>query len=262
MHSELARLSWASLSQLVPPYRTAVILVTSDPDHTPLGTILHGEGPSGLGVLGSVALALRWCPWLLPVITFPPDEERLEPLVEMISELRDRVAITQHASVARTGAIAAIIDAAARRPAPGPDTMSRYTATRVGAPDLLEPLTEQFSRALEGTSESSRSVATYSRMFARYGRYTARDWRALAKLAHDLSARPFRPWPVCKSSDPYAMADMRALMASRTANLHARYLLGMSLTTAGERLGWEWVFEQALRRGGYVGSPKARRSSN
>jgi hypothetical protein len=140
--------------------------------------------------------------------------------------------------------------------------MSRYAAARLGAPDLLEPLTEQFSRALEGTSEASRSVATYSRMFARYGRYTARDWRALARLAHDLCVRLFRPWPVSKSSDLVANADMRALMANRTANLHARYLLGMSLTTAGERLGWEWVFEQALRRGGYVGFPKSLRSSH
>src|SRR5437016_3443572 len=92
-HSEFVQFRQGGLSQLAPPYRTVAVWVQAAATSTPLGTIVHGCGPSALAVLGSVALAVRSCPWLVPVITLPPDEERLQPLVEVVGELRNRVAI-------------------------------------------------------------------------------------------------------------------------------------------------------------------------
>jgi hypothetical protein len=239
-HAELPWPPWVVLSRIAPPYGVISGWDSRDAGTSPLGTLIHADGPSALGALGAVALALRECPWLLPVVTLPPEEEPFEPLVHLVSELSDRVAIVHRPAVVRLEADA-VVAAVHRRPPAGTDTMSRYVAARLGAPELFEPLHEQFGIALGDAESACRSVATYSRLFARYGRYTARDWRALARLARDVTA-----------TESWAR-DAPTL--DRTVNRHARFLLGMSYRTAHELLGWEWVLEQAIRRAGYSSSP-------
>ncbi len=247
----LSRYLPVGLSQLVPPYERMRPWSATRADCVPLGTIVHGSGPSALAIVGALAIALRSCPWLVPVVSLPSSEEPLEPLVQIVPELRDRVAVT-HRGALPGGTVVAIVGAVRRRLPPEPLTMGRYCAVRCRYADLLEPLTEQFSHALGTAPATSRSVATYSRLFARHGRYTAHDWRALARLAYVICL-PTRSR--FERDDLEAICeDSSASVAGRTANRHARHFLAMSLAAARMRLGWEWILEHALRRGGYVSS--------
>lgn len=256
---ELAPFRLSELYRLAPPYDAFAAWTQNDADRAPLGTIVHASGPSALAALGSVVLALRSCPWLVPVVTLPPDERQLEPLVELVVELRGRVAVVQPAATARVGTPAALIGAATRRPLPRPEVLSSYVTARLSAPDLQEPLTEQFCQAFESSTVPCRSVATYSRLFARHGPYTARDWRALARLVHDHCVRQSGAWRKADGWLQRRAADTTPVTLNRTAEHYARHLLGMSLRAAGERVGWEWVLEYAIRRAGYVPTVKAPR---
>lgn len=250
---------YSQLAQLAPPYAKMEIWVPARAEWAPLGTIVYSSGSSALAVVGSVAIALRSCPWLIPVITLPSPEERFEPLVQIVGELQGRVAIA-HQTLSTETTLVAMVDAVRRRGPPRPETMSHYCASRSSAPELLEPLTEQFAQALGTSSVRSRSVATYSRLFAHHGPYTAHDWRSLARLAHDLCALPPRLGP---SPDglTWRTTDSNATIRNRTANRHARRFLAMSFAAAGQRLGWECVLEYALRRGGYVSSSDSSTAS-
>jgi hypothetical protein len=249
---ESAAFRLAGLYRLAPPYNALGVWNQNGADCAPLGTIVHASGPSALAVLGSVTLSLRLYPWLVPIVTFPPDEGQLEPLIELVGELRGRAAVLQPGAAARMGTAPALIVAATRRPPPPPEVLSAYATSRVTAVDLHEPLAEQFRLAFEDSLVPSRSVATYSRLFARHGPFTARDWRALARLTHDQCVRQSGAWPKAKEWMQGGTTDTMPLTLNRTAEHYARHLLGMSLRAAGERLGWEWVLEYAIRRAGYI----------
>jgi hypothetical protein len=109
---------------------------------------------------------------------------------------------------------------------------------RIGVPAYYSLYFAQFEQALAGAPASRAfSLATASRRFARLGRYTARDWRALASLTAELCA-------VTSTADPRVVR--------RLHGGHIRKYLDVPMTTAATLLGWEWVLEQALRVGGYV----------
>ena len=104
---------------------------------------------------------------------------------------------------------------------------------RAGSPDAC-------GRA---SSKSGLSVASYSRLFALYGPYTARDWRAVGRLALHAVLGP------CAEEQPPAALPLR------TATEYAKKYLAMSCHALAGWLGWEWVLEAALRTGGYVRAP-------
>ena len=84
------------------------------------------------------------------------------------------------------------------------------------------------------------SVASYSRLFSQYGEYTARDWRALARLC------------VHAQAGTVGHHHLRAPLPLRAALGYARKYLGIRYHVLAERVGWEWVLEGALRTAGYV----------
>lgn len=240
------------LWMLGPPYDHVNAWPPKQIDATPLGTILCGTGPNALATLGAVTVALRSCPWLTPAIVLPAGEDGLAPLIPVVCVLHDRIAVAHQLTTHSREHRLSLLEAIRRRPAPQAGTMSRYCATRSNSPGLLEPLTEQFAKAL-GATALARSVATYSRLFARHGSYTAHDWRSIAQLVHDLCA-PDEQLGLFSDQDPDHDADSGVIMRSRTANRHARRYLSMSIHAAGTRLGWEWILERALRRGAYIPS--------
>ena len=97
-----------------------------------------------------------------------------------------------------------------------------------------------------GCSGNFELAIGYSRLFAQYGRYTARDWRALGRLAaHAASGR-------------LGERRMYAPISLRTVCEYARKYLGVPYHFLAERVGWEWVLEAALRTARYV-APERRR---
>lgn len=86
-------------------------------------------------------------------------------------------------------------------------------------------------------------MASYSRVFSRFGKLHAHDWRALHRLVLYLCHRG-RSGAQRPSSDPPIPA--------RAAARYAHHYLDMPLDRALANAGWEWALEQALRVAGYV----------
>jgi len=74
-------------------------------------------------------------------------------------------------------------------------------------------------------------------VFALYGRLTARDWRAIARLAVDEASNGQAILP---------RLPFRSLME------YVRRYVRPTARTVADRVGWEWVMESALRSAGYV----------
>jgi hypothetical protein len=235
------------LAVLTPPYNIAKRLDAfgARSPTLPLGVIVHGTGRTALGVLGALTVVVRSCPWVVPCLTLPSGEELLEPLLDLVFEMRHRIAVTRHRISGRSSVLAYVLAAVRQRTLPPSDVLAEYVSRRLHVPELGPALAEQFDQALAGGSNSAvRSVSTYSRLFARYGQYTARDWRAIARLAWHLGLRA-RRW----SGEPEASP---ATLQNRAARRYARKFLSMPYSQAAQWLGWEWILERALRTGGYV----------
>jgi hypothetical protein len=204
----------------------------------PLGTVVDGRGPNPLEVLAELTTAVYRWPWVVPCISLQPDQGAVEPLLTLVSELRG------HLAVVTTGVSAVvdwslILDAVRKRAPPNAGLLVDSVRCRVDDFDFLQGLTAQFSQAFGGPKAlNSFSVSTYSRLFARFGPYTARDWRAVARLCFHCAVAGFR--------------EPRPFLPLRILNRYARKYLRISSRTLAEHVGWEWVIEGALRIGGYV----------
>lgn len=154
-----------------------------------------------------------------------------------MSTLDERVACVIMDLSGNAPASADLIRAIRDRSRPSATVMARYISSRIDAPDIVSALEHQFSGALTGArAPTDRSVASYSRFFHRFGSLTAKDWRALARLAVSLG----RP-----------SAHTTALDYSQSSRYCRRYLR-TDITAASALLGWERVFEQGLVQAGYT----------
>jgi len=228
---------------LSPPYETAVPLqdFTAAEKSLLLGSVVYGTDQSILGRLGQLAVAVTRDPWVIPCLLLPPGEDVHGWLRDLVPMLGTRMAIVRVSSTTALASVGQIIDAVQRRPKPTASDLSTYVSMRLASPDLGSLLTPQFQEALGGESASSaHSLATYSRQFRKYGVLTARDWRAIARLAI-LLRRPSRlEGPGGRYRDPLSFAQ------GKTLHRHIRKYLGMSLSRARQLLGWEWIIERAL----------------
>jgi hypothetical protein len=232
------------LRALAPPYtRTIPVRSVDEGRSLPLGTVVVGFGHHTLEVLVTLTQLTHTCPWAVPCVISAPTHEPLEPLLELLSELRDRlVVVTRDERRPRPDDVAAILRGVSHRPPPTATTLARWVAQRLNDPNLEDPLQSQFAMAMHRTTTSTTpSVATYSRLFRRYGLYTARDWRAIARLCRHVQAGGL------------GSEDRRGVRLSmRTVMRYANKYLRVSHHTLPQRLGWEWVLEAALRVAGYV----------
>lgn len=247
---DLATLRLASLAQLSPPYDAVRPCVSVQGGAAPFGTIVHVSGSSALAVIGGATLAVRSCPWVVPVLTLPRPEEALEPYVSFVPELRDRMGMAISSDVARCGS-AAVVKSARQRPRPGATALVGYVTQRTQASGLSELLLEQFGIALKESPGHTRSLATYSRTFARFGAFTAHHWRNLAALVVEHCAAQ----AACAGCGGPAVEQRERFggsLAFRVADRYARAYLGLSFIDSLARVGWEWIVETALRRAGYL----------
>ena len=230
---------------LAPPYRTATVLRSGDGARLPLGSIALTTGDAILSCLAQLTALSHRAPWTVPCLALPVERESLKPQVLLVTELRDRLVIVRPSSGRGNGAadVTKVVAAVRRRPSPTPTMLARWVARRLSIREVEAPLRHQFEQGLCGAAaDDARSVASYSRLFSRYGCYTARDWRALARLCGHVVSR----------INGDGAGEGQGHLPFRTASQYTSRYLGVRYHVTGERLGWEWVLEAALRRAGYV----------
>jgi hypothetical protein len=223
---------------ICPPYR----ITQSLNDHLASslscpGAILLDRADNPLAGLGRLTLHIQRRPWLVPCLAVPPGEGPLDPLLHLVSELRNRLAVVHLQESSSPIPASAVLTAVRNRPAPDADVLAGWVGYRLKSRELGTALSAQFREALGGPSASTfGSAATFSRLFARYGPLTARDWRAVARLAVD------RAWTDQATAPRLPFRTLLAYLK--------KYVRPKSRTI--DRVGWEWVMESALRSGHYV----------
>src|SRR2546430_17727568 len=101
----------------------------------------------------------------------------------LVTELRDRLVVVHRAASRVVDDWAHLVQCVRRRAVPTAAELARWVARRLRQREVEVPLRHQFEEALHGTpADAGLSVASYSRLFAQYGRYTARDWRGPGPL--------------------------------------------------------------------------------
>jgi hypothetical protein len=239
--SEVGHPLRSELVALAPPYRTCGSIPSLERGESlPLGSVVLGSGDATIAVLAELTALSYRSPWAIPCLAVPAREEILQPLLMLVTELRDRLVLVAR-GVPHAEDAAHVVACVRRRPAPRPAALARWVARRLRSRELEVPVRSQFEEGLGyQPTTSGLSVASYSRLFALYGQYTARDWRAVGRLAlHAVLGQ-------CAGEQPSAALPLR------TATEYAKKYLGMSCHALAERLGWEWVLEAALRTAGYV----------
>ncbi len=228
---------------LQPPYQTFKSISFGVNRHRtiPLATVALASAGTVLQSLCGLDQLVRRYHWIIPTITVSDDADAVAYIAQLIPLLKDRLVVVQVPSRIHQTCEGVVLRAVRRRMPPSPQSMASYAARRVGSRELGDILREQFAVAVQGDSKCvSRSVATCSRVFSRFGPLTARDWRAVARLAQTLGGYGGM------------LSQCNSSISSKTAVRHTHRYLGLSWTMAKERLGWEWVLERVLKREGYV----------
>jgi hypothetical protein len=211
-----------------------------------LGAILLADvrlGRSTGESLGRTTASAPWCPTAAVVPANMPARQLME-ILDLLPHGCVRLLMEPDANPLDP---ASCVLAIARRSEPTPSEIAGYVASRTGS-GIASPLTVCFGRNdVEGSSRSS-----LSRSLRSYPPYTAHDWTAIGMLLRMLgSAR----WPSGRLAHDNGI-DPRTLRAWT-----ARYL-ALPWALAKQLLGWEWIVEAALRRGGYVPVPFAHSSAD
>ena len=182
---EFGRVCGSQLVVLAPPYRNPTSLATLERGAAlPLGSLVLGDGDATIAVLAELTALSYRAPWAVPCLALPAHQQPLEPLLLLVTELRDRLVVVHRSGAQRVDDWAQIVRCVRRRAAPTAAELARWVARRLRQREIEIPLRHQFEEALQGTpADAGLSVASYSRLFAHYGTYTARDWRALGRLA-------------------------------------------------------------------------------
>jgi len=227
---------WVQMFVIEPPYRIARLLSSISPSPIPVGSLACGAAPNLLQSLAELLRLLRINPWVVPSVIVPREQVAfVAAIIESMPSLQDRVVPVIPAVVHDRCPVAEVVAAVQSRVKPKEEVLAGYVSARLDAPELYSALECQFREALHGVAApTDRSVATYCRLFQRYGKFTARDWRTIARLACYLA--------------------QSALPANDGASCWVRYAhryLGTSLYSAKALLGWEWVIEKALLRANY-----------
>ena len=232
----------SELVVLAPPYRTASALgADTDLRALSLGGVVVASGEPLIAGLAELTLASYRCPWAVPCIALSGPQSPLEPLLMLVTELRDRLVVVRRWTDPTSPQwFAHVVEAVRQRPLPEPRALAEWIGHRVRHTELERPLRAQFEEALQGAMAAGPSPTTYRRVFAHYGRYSPRDWRAIARLCrHAAGGGTVRE-------------HAAARLPERTVSRYARQYLSVTHQMVAKRLGWEWVVEAALRTGAYV----------
>lgn len=181
----------ADLYLLVPPYqevRHVGSVVAMNKYRPALGSILYANGNNVLRSLASLGLANTLWPWAVPCVAVQRNDRETESLIRLVAAEPTRLAIDRvHDPFAR-GTSSAILRSVKERRNPTSDVVTAFLKQRLGVNRLHAFASEQCQLALARSPKASpRSIASYSRTFADHGPFTARGWRAVARLAVHLN---------------------------------------------------------------------------
>ena len=188
-----------------------------------------------------LSCVLRRWPWLIPCLTVTLDEPETMRGFAHLVEWAPRAALCPVSSRTRDPAIEAIRQAISRRSAPDAAALAEYVSARLPTRALKHALLQQFAHVRDGRT-APKTASSYSRAFAKHGRFSARDWRALAMLV----------WHATPGSSQTAMSPATKQRMCR------RYLGTSPSALRSDLIAWEHVVELALRVGGYVANRAVR----
>jgi hypothetical protein len=204
----------------------------------PLAAAGFSATPMLVEALGALAQGLKRWPWLAPCLGVLPQHRHLVTSLPAVVRFHHRLAWCVVDTIGAPPTPTSVWGAIRRRRAPSPADMAAYVAHRLRCGHLRLPLREQFAVAMTGNpADIPRSPATYSRLFARHGPFTARDWRGVACL--------------CLLAGGVAVP--RGPLAPRAQFRLCRRYLGLPGPVVRHQLAWEHLLEVALRRSGYLG---------
>jgi len=221
---------------LAPPYR--VLAPFESPERVPSGSIALISGMSELGEFQEVvAETVRLLPWVALAASVRRHEST--GYYELAAQsLRASTGISIALVVPVAGmpaAPAGVLEAVARRRAIPGEQLGRWTAARLGRPDLVLTLGGAMGSGLPLVYPSSPRAMR--RQLEANGLPPVADWKRLG----DLAREDRRAW-----AGRGVGGQPRERIEQVTRDL--RELAGIALRTWRERPGWEWVVERALRR--------------
>lgn len=132
--------------------------------------------------------------------------------------------------------------AVARRPTPRRTTIALWVEHRLGLPGTASTLSACFGDGCDAL----RPARTLTRRVRALGPLEVRDWRGLARLVRILTG-PHHP-----DQESLEISAFAAGVDPRSLRRWLRLATDLNWPEVMERVGWEWILELALRRGGYV----------
>lgn len=234
-----------TLYVLEPPYLELIPAGQCQPG---VGALLVADLASGIPTLASAVQEHRsalWCPLVASLTdrripaaclsAFEAVPGAFAPLYP-----GDYPCLTLSARAAR---------AVARRPTPRPTTIALWVEQRLGRPGTASTLSACFGAGCDAL----RPPRTLTRRVRALGPLEVRDWRGLARLVRIVTSR--RP----PDHDSLEIAAFAAGVDPRSLRRWLRLATDLSWPDVMARVGWEWILELALRRGGYIDVERPRR---
>jgi len=226
------------------PRRIDVIRIEPRANSVPLGTIALATDRPFIAAFVELRDALARWPWMVPCISLALDERHLADVARLTFRHGERLAICTSASE-RTPTPRDLLNAVLARPKPSAETLARFVATRIAGLNLEDALHEQFSLAIGEIPPHTTSRATASRRFSAAGLLRAQDWRAVARLVHELGENSR------SAAHGGRAAEARSILSPAGHRARRKYL-GLAIEALERLIGWEAVLEHVLRRHGYV----------
>ncbi len=221
---------------LAPPYRTLAPFVS--PDQVPSGSIALISGMSELGEFQEmVAETVRLLPWVALSATVRRQEST--GYYELAAQSMRASSGISVALVIQVPGLpptpAEVLEAVARRRALSGEQLGRWTANRLGRPDLVPALGGAMGSGLPLVYPVSPHRVR--RELEANGLPPVALWRRLGELAREER----REWAgQALRRQPRERVDLVTRGLKETA--------GVSFRTWRQRPGWEWLVERALRR--------------
>lgn len=238
---------FASPSTMIldPPYRAlrAARLAECAP-----GAILVSDLAGGVAAIERTQLLLDRAPWCSVCLLIRGEPvhvrtiRRFEPYPSAFAALPWPAAtLLPHP--------APVLAAIHTRPQPSPTDLAEYVARRTRRRDIAVALEQCFALPAQALRKHhDPSYTTLWRHLSTFRPLQAGDWRAVARLIriirHAYGAVP-------RSRERIAFDEG---VDPRTLDAWLSRYAGVSLTTAVERPGWEWLTEVILRQHGYLDS--------
>jgi hypothetical protein len=221
-------------------------------DAPPVGSVLVADLSAGIPALARAVTELRDAPWC-PLVTCLSDRRVASQALSAFEQVPGTFAPLYASDYTALPLAVRAVEAVRRRPAPPATAIALWVEQRLGRPGTASTLGACFG----DDGDDLRPPRTLTRRVCALGPLEVRDWRGLARLAQIHTTAG----PLERASLEVAAYD--AQIDPRTLRRWLRLATDMSWPEVTDRPGWEWLFEMALRRYGYIGGTvELRRAGN